>query len=121
MELFAVQLRFKTGVKLLGEGAHLVLVDLFKTEREGDVFIYVKMREKRVFLEYRVDRALMSRHVTDFSSVKIKLTLVGTLKAADYTECSSFTAARRTEKRNKFSVPNIEIHRIYDLFSVVRF
>ena len=52
----------------------LLLAQLQQPEAEGNVVIYVQMREQRVFLEHRIDLALIRRHVVDPLAVKKHIT-----------------------------------------------
>ena len=78
------------------------------------------MREQGILLEYRIDMPFISGDVADFHPVKIKLTFLRGLKAADDSQGSCFTATLRTEQSNEFSIPDIQIHGVYYLLSVVR-
>ena len=88
----------------------LLLVHLAKTRTEGDVLIYVEMREKGVLLKDRIYRSFVGRDVFYVLAVKINVSVVGRFKAADNTEGSSFTAARGTEQGNKFLIPYVKIY-----------
>ena len=70
-------------------------------------------------MEYSIDLPLESRDLAYFNSVKIELSLVSGFKSADDTKGGSFTASRRAEKRNEFSVSYVKINGVNNLFSVV--
>lgn len=55
----------------------------FETHAERDVFIDVQVREKRVFLENRIDGALMRRHVIDLLVTKKDIAAIRCDEAAD--------------------------------------
>ena len=78
------------------------------------------MREERILLEYRINVSFVCGHVADFNAVKIELTLVSIFKTADDAERSGLTATRRTEKSDKLLISDVEIHRIDNLFAVIR-
>ena len=63
----------------------------------------------------------MCRKLADFGTVKIKFTLVLSFKAADYTERGRFSATGRAEKSYEFSVFDIKINGIKNLFTVIGF
>ena len=70
------------------------------------------MREKRVFLEDRIDRTLVSGDVVDYFVMKHDTTRIRRDKAADYTQGGGLAAARRTQQRDKFFVPDIKVYMV---------
>ena len=81
---------------------YLILRDFFHFESEGDIFIYVQMREKSVPLENGVEVSLMRRDLLNILAVEQYLARIRGLETAEDTEKSGFAAAGRTEESNEF-------------------
>ena len=77
------------------------------------------MREERIFLEYGVYLSLVCRYVAYFNTVEIELSFVCGFESSYDSQGSGLTASGRSEKRDKFLISYIEVHRINDLFAVV--
>lgn len=67
-------------------------------DRTHIVFKNVQMREKRVFLENRVDFTLVRRNIIDRHTVENNLAGIRAQKAADDTQGCCFSAARGAEQ-----------------------
>ena len=70
------------------------------------------MREKGVFLEYRVDVSLIRRNIINSLRSKKDISCVRLLKASDNSQGRRLAAARGAEERNEFPVINGEIQRL---------
>ena len=85
---------------------------------KGNVFKYIQVGEQGVFLEHRIDIALMGRHIVDAFSHKNNVALIRVGKAADNPQRSGLSAAGGTEKGNKFVIVDIQTDIVQNAFSV---
>ena len=81
---------------------------LFEIETESNIVIHVQMRKQRVFLEYRVDLALVRRQTGNILAVKQHLTVIGVEKARNDAQECGFAAAGRAEQRDEFVFMNVQ-------------
>src|SRR5690606_30920035 len=79
-------------------------------QSEGDVRAHVHVREQRIGLEDRVDRALVGRRAGRGLSGEKDLAAIGVVKSRDDPEGGRFPAARGSEQGEEFAVPDGERH-----------
>ena len=97
---------------------HLRFRQLADPEPEGDVVVYVQMREQRVFLEYGVDLAAIGRHVVDALPVEKDISGRGRLKAADDPQGCGLAAAAGTEQCEKLVIVDSQVDVVKHSLSV---
>ena len=97
---------------------YLFFADLLYAQSEGDVLVYVKVREQRVLLEHRVYVALVGRQVVYAPAVKHDVAGGRRQEPADDAQRGGLAAARRTQQRHELLVPDIKIYVFQDLFAV---
>src|SRR6266567_6067165 len=68
------------------------------------------MREQRVVLEHEADVALVCRQISHVLPVEPDAAGVGFLEARDHAQRSRLAAAGRTQHRQEFAGPHIELH-----------
>ena len=85
---------------------------VFYPKTERDIFAHCHVREKRIILEYRVDRTLIRRQISDILALKIHPSLVRLLKARDNAQGRSFTTSRRAKQRNEFILIHAEVNAV---------
>ncbi len=83
--------------------------DALYAQAIGDVVRDRHVREQRVVLEHRVDVPLVRRAIRDVGAVELHLACVGALEARDDPERRRLPGARRAEKREELSAPDLEI------------
>ena len=74
---------------------HAFNVNLFEFKPVRNVFVHVKVWEKRVFLEYGVYGALVGRNRSHFSVFYVNITARWRFKACYHTKERRFSASRR--------------------------
>ena len=75
----------------------------------GDVLVDVEMREERVALEDRVDRALVGRALRDVDPVEEDLAVGRLLEPAQHAQRGGLSAARRAEEREELTGLDLEV------------
>ena len=99
----------------------LVLFFALDAHAERDVFIDIQVREERVLLEDRVDRALVRRHAVDLLATKKDIAAIGCDEAADRAQNRGFAAAGGAEERHELAVTDCEVEVLEHLFAVKRY
>ena len=79
------------------------------------------MWEQRIFLENRINGALVRRGILYAFSVKENVSRISSFKAADDTESSGLTATGWTEQGNELLVVYLQIDMIENQLSIIRF
>ena len=97
---------------------YLILRQLLELEAEGNVVIYIQMREQRIFLKDSVDVSLVRRQAVDPVAVKNHVAAFGLDKTADNAQRSGFSAAARAENRHEFLFMNIKVDVVENYLSV---
>ena len=99
----------------------LLFGQLSLPQGEGDVFKHIQVREQGVFLEDRIDVALVGRDIVDAFSHENHIALIRVDKAADDSQGCSFSAAGGAQKGNKLIVMNIQTDIVQNCLSVKGF
>jgi len=79
-------------------------------QAESHVVADGHVREERVVLEHRVDRALKRRRAPHRLTVQEDLAGAGQLKAGDHAQRGGLAAAAGAEQREELAVANLECH-----------
>ena len=99
-------------------GADLAFRRLFQPQAKGDVLEHIEMREQRVFLEHRVDRALVGRQVGDVLAIKKDIARFWGDEPGDHAQGRGLAAARRAEEGHELLVVNVEGKPVQDFLPV---
>ena len=97
---------------------NLLLRQLLQLQTEGDVVVHVQVREERVFLEDRVDAALVGRQRGNILPAEEHLPLRGRLESADDAQRRRLAAARRPKQRNEFLLADVKVDILQNLHAV---
>ena len=76
------------------------------------------MREKGVFLEHRVHRALVGRHARDVFAFEQDLARIGLQKTCNEAQSGGFAAAGRAQQRHKLFVMDVEVQPIQNALTI---
>ena len=87
-----------------------ILSGLLDPEAEGDVFVYVQMGKEGVALKHRVDFPAVGRYVVDALPVENHGALILFQETAQDPQQRRFSAAGRTQQRDKLILINIQVH-----------
>ena len=97
---------------------NLLLRQLLQLQSEGDVVVHVQVREERVFLEDRVDAALVGRQRGNILPAEEHLPLRRRLESADDAQRRRLAAARRPKQGNEFLLADVKVDILQNLHAV---
>jgi len=102
--------------------AHLaadsLFVHLFQPQAKGHILKHVQVREKGVFLEHRVHRALVGRHARDVLAFEQDLARIGLQKTCNEAQGGGFAAAGRAQQRHKLFVMDVKVQPIQNALTI---
>ena len=84
-------------------------VDTFEHKSEREVFVYGKVRIKRVRLEYHCYSSLARTHLVCELAVDVKLARGDVLQSRYHTQSRRLAATRIADKANKFAVLDFHV------------
>lgn len=79
----------------------------FKTE--GHIVVYAHMWIKRIILKDHGDIAIFRWNIVDQTFADVKLAFTNFFQPCDHSKCRRFTATRRPDEDDKFSVFNVKV------------
>ncbi len=86
---------------------YLVLRKLRDSQTEGNVVVYVQMREKGVSLKHRVDPPLVRRNIINPHTFKQHVAAGRLQEAAYYAQRGCFAAARRAQQCEELLIVDV--------------
>ena len=87
--------------------------DALHAQSVGDVVQHIHVREQRVILEHRVDRAPVRRQRIDPLSEQLDRARIGLLEAGDQPQAGGLARAGRAEHREEFSFGDVEVDAVH--------
>ena len=89
---------------------------LFQLQAESNIVVYIQMREQGIFLKYRVHRTFMGWSLCDFLTRYSDFAFRSCLKTGNETQQCCFSAAGRSENRNKLALFHVQSYIIQSCF-----
>ena len=93
--------------------------DLFLPQAKGNIIVNIHVRKKGVPLKNSIDRPFVRRQADNRFPVQQDIALRRHIKSRDHPQCCCLSAARRSQKRDKFAAFYFQVKIIYSLKAVV--